>query len=105
MYTVKIINEFDEEKIIEYNINEYNSLMEMIFDVLHEEIGECKGKAWCGTCHVFPLEGDIEAPAESDEITTLSKLYNTTPKSRLACQINADHKINGMTFKILSDGS
>ena len=103
IYTVKIINSYNEKKTIEYKPNEFNNLMQMIFHVLNEEIGDCKGRAWCGTCHVQVIQGAIETPLDNDEVSTLLKLYNKTPSSRLACQIEADQKIHGMTFKLLSD--
>ena len=33
---------------------EYNNLMELLFDKKGQEWGDCKGRAWCGTCHIMP---------------------------------------------------
>jgi len=96
-------NEFGEECRAVFKVNEYHSLMELLFDKYVEEWGDCKGRAWCGTCHIEVLKGNIGERMEADESNTLSKLDNAVPKSRLACQIPVTAELDGLIFKILGD--
>lgn len=81
----------------------YRNLMEFIVNELDEDIGACKGKAWCGTCHGVVVQGNFE-PEDiiGDEIKTLQRL-STLPQSRLACQIMLGPELDGMVFKIIGD--
>ena len=103
-YSVVIINTRNEVQTIGFDELDYNSLMEMIFHELNEEIGDCKGRAWCGTCHVEALniEAQLE-PIEGEEEKTLSGLIRRTPSSRLSCQLAVDRRLNGMTFKMIEE--
>lgn len=102
-YSLHYFNEFGEEHYVEFRPYEYYSLMELLFDKYIEEWGDCKGKAWCGTCHIQIIEGCISEKMDSDEEDTLSKLANVTRKSRLACQIPVTSNLDGIIFKILKD--
>lgn len=81
----------------------YPNLMEFIFNELDEDIGACKGKAWCGTCHGVIVQG-VFNPEDiiGDEVKTLQRL-STEPQSRLACQIMLESELDGMVFKIVGD--
>ncbi|TLP80187.1 2Fe-2S iron-sulfur cluster-binding protein [Maribacter sp. ACAM166] len=96
-------NEFGEEYRAEFRPYEYHNLMELLFDKYIEEWGDCKGRAWCGTCHIQILEGHISETVDSDERNTLSILSNVTGESRLACQIPVTSALDGIVFKILKD--
>jgi len=102
-YQVCLINFLEQKHTLTFHKNEYRNFMEMIVDQLGEEIGDCKGRAWCGTCHIETIEGIIERTMELDEIGTLSRLQNRNKKSRLACQLMADENLNGLTFKLLTE--
>lgn len=99
-YSLTYINEFGEECEAVFIVNEYHSLMELLFDKYLEEWGDCKGRAWCGTCHIEILEGNITERMDEDEGHTLSKINGNTSRSRLACQIPVNGKLNNVVFKM-----
>ncbi len=75
--------------------------MEFIVHELYEDIGACKGKAWCGTCHGAIVQGVNHIEDMSDgELKTLQGV-STVPQSRLACQIMLEDNLDGMIFKII----
>lgn len=84
-------------------VNDYHSLMELLFDKYMEEWGDCKGRAWCGTCHIKILKGTLAEKIDEDEKQTLSKINGTTYSSRLACQIPLNIELNDIIFRILKD--
>lgn len=100
-YAFTYINQFDETCKAEFETNEYHSLMELLFDKYIEDWGDCKGRAWCGTCHIKILEGSISQKMDADEKDTLSKMGDTTHNSRLACQIPVNAELHNLVFKIM----
>lgn len=102
-YSVNIIT--TDNKLIKLGFKpyEYANLMEIIINTYYEDIGECLGKGLCGTCHVKLKHGTLNDPISAVEKDTLNKTYNTDSRSRLACQIILDKKINNLTFKIITD--
>lgn len=82
-------NELDDECLVEFKINEYHNLMELLFDRYMQDWGDCKGRAWCGTCHIQIVEGYISEDMGEDEKNTLSKNVDVAHNSRLACQIQS----------------
>ena len=100
IYAFTYFNEYDEECRAQFKINEYHNLMELLFDKYLEDWGDCKGRAWCGTCHIEIIEGSISGEMDADERVTLSKSFDVTEKSRLACQIPVNAELNNMVFKI-----
>ena len=99
-YQFTYFNEFGEACKAKFMVNEYHSLMELLFDKYVEEWGDCKGRAWCGTCHIEIIEGSVTEKMNADEKLTLSKISDTTKKSRLACQIPVNDKLNNIVFKM-----
>ena len=100
-YAFTYINEFDEACTAEFEINEYHSLMELLFDKYMEDWGDCRGRAWCGTCHIQVLEGNISEKMDADEKSTLSKIDGVTENSRLACQIPVNADLHNLVFRIM----
>lgn len=94
-------DEFGVKHTITYQPNEYENLMILLLDQCGEEWGDCKGRAWCGTCHIQLLDGKVDNDQSTSEQSTLSKLSNLTNTSRLACQIEANEQLNGMLFNII----
>lgn len=100
-HSLTYFDELGHEHRAEFNDNEYHSLMELLFDKYIEPWGDCKGRAWCGTCHIEILEGTLTQEMEGEEANTLSKLYNRTKHSRLACQIPVNSQLDQIVFRIV----
>jgi len=103
MYTLTYYDEFGDRCTANFHNNEYHSLMELLFDKYMEEWGDCRGRAWCGTCHIQIIEGEISGMLDEAERKTLSKLDGTNAQSRLACQIPVNAQLNNIVFKVMSD--
>ncbi|MCK0189823.1 2Fe-2S iron-sulfur cluster-binding protein [Arenibacter sp. F20364] len=102
-YTFTYIDEFGDTNTANCRPNEYHSLMELLFDKYLQEWGDCKGRAWCGTCHIQIMEGHSNTKILEDEGHTLSKLSGSNACSRLACQIPVNAELHQMAFRIISD--
>jgi len=102
-YTFTYIDEFGDTNSATFKPNEYHSLMELLFDKYLQEWGDCKGRAWCGTCHIQILNGSLNSKMEHDEKLTLSKLDDASPQSRLACQIPVNAELHNLVFKIITE--
>jgi len=102
-YHFSYIDEFGDVHEVTYKVNEYDSLMILLFDQYGEDWGDCKGRAWCGTCRIEILSGSLQDTIDPQERDTLSKLPRHAASNRLACQIPADEHLSGITFKILKD--
>ncbi|QDT07367.1 Putidaredoxin [Rubripirellula lacrimiformis] len=102
-YSITVILINGEKHVVSFRRHAYNNLMELIVNELYENIGDCKGRAWCGTCHLEIVSGNLDEPKGRDEATTLGNLSNQLASSRLACQIMTDQQIDGMVFRVLGD--
>ncbi|HZJ18912.1 MAG TPA: 2Fe-2S iron-sulfur cluster-binding protein [Pricia sp.] len=100
-YSLTYFNEFGEECDATFKTNEYHSLMELLFDKYIEDWGDCKGRAWCGTCHIQIIEGSISEKIGVEEKNTLSKIGDATENSRLACQIPVNAELHHLVFKMM----
>lgn len=101
-YRIYLENESGEEEVLEFEGHEYRSLMELVYNELYEDWGDCRGQAMCGTCHIEILEGET-GEVESYEELTLEGLPNKTPTSRLSCQMSLDSALHNLRFRILKD--
>lgn len=79
---------------LEYRLNSYLNLMEFIRDQSYEDWGDCRGRAWCATCHVSIIGGEELITSDMEENSRLSKMSNKIKESRLACQIPLDAKLH-----------
>lgn len=105
---IKIIAAHDNEMhVLETNVYGYRSLMHLIFDKIYiEGFGDCGGMGRCGTCLVEILNRDYTSnDFDRNELSTLKKLGDTIPNTRLACQLMIDEKINNLECKIILPGS
>jgi 2Fe-2S ferredoxin len=83
---------------------EYRSLMALICDKLFpDDFGECKGVGRCGTCHVYIGHPAGLCNRVANEESTLSKMPLVSDRSRLACQIPVDDRINGIQIEIVTE--
>ena len=66
-------------------------------------LGECGGSCACATCHCYVEEsrlGDIP-PASENELAMLENVAaERKPNSRLACQIKASPKLEGLIISL-----
>ena len=76
--------------------------MTLIFDRGYEDWGDCKGRAWYGTCHILTVEA-IQENMDKEEKHTLSLLPNKADKSRLACQIPLNIDLHQKHIRFLGD--
>jgi len=64
------------------------TLLQAILDAGEKLISKCGGKASCGACHVFLLEGRKGVNRLTpDENAKLDTIVGIGSKSRLACQV------------------
>ena len=97
---------------IELAIRNQVNLMEIIRDRAYEDWGDCRGRAWCRTCHVS-VNGSATDKANhrpgfqsdilKDEEVALRQLEDRTSTSRLACQLYVSQDLNGITITHIGD--
>ncbi len=65
-------------------------------------VGECGGNCSCATCHVIVDADWYERVGEphSLELDLLSFLDDTTPTSRLSCQLRLSESLDGLVLRI-----
>ena len=62
--------------------------------------GECGGMAMCATCQCY-LESETDLPEQSDsELDMLDQAFFVKSNSRLGCQIQLDHSIDGIVLRL-----
>jgi 2Fe-2S ferredoxin len=70
---------------------------------VEEILGECGGACCCATCHVYLDEASMDKlpPAEGMELQVLE--FTAAPRragSRLACQVLADQRSDGLIVQL-----
>lgn len=97
-----VIDTIGKEHHIKTYLHSYPSLMELIVNELLEDIGDCRGRAWCGTCIVRQLKGKPLTLIENDEATLLETYPNETNSLvRLSCQIEISPDLNESTWLVV----
>jgi len=82
---IEYVNRFDVRFTIKIACqNQLDSLMEIIRDYGYEDWGECRGRAWCKTCHVSTSH-KLHDEIDNEEEHALQDLENRQAESRLAC--------------------
>jgi 2Fe-2S ferredoxin len=79
------------------------SVMEVIREGGCDEVlAVCGGCCSCATCHVYvdPAFADRLPPKGQDELALLESLSNSTPASRLSCQISFTEELNGLRVTV-----
>lgn len=100
----KIIDSLGDEHSIATEPMAYRSLMELIVNELLEDIGDCRGRAWCGTCIVKQIDNKNldHSPIDKDEEILLNKFPNPQKDHiRLACQIEINQKLQDTTWQVV----
>jgi len=78
--------------------------MELIWDRAIEDWGDCKGRAWCGSCQIELVDGANQLDKmANEEHNCLCKQEYRTNNSRLACQLMIDEKLDGIKVQFLGD--
>jgi 2Fe-2S ferredoxin len=79
------------------------SVMENLRDAGFDElIALCGGCCSCATCHVYLVEGPVDAvpPLAGDEDDLLDSSSARTDQSRLSCQLLFDDSLDGLHVRI-----
>ena len=100
MYSINIIDSLGEQHQFHYKHNEYHNLMELIINNTVEDIGDCKGRAWCGTCIIKLVKGNYSNSIGKEEQFKLSEFIGLDSE-RLSCQILLTKELHNTTWKIL----
>lgn len=75
------------------------SLMEVLKASDYSIPATCGGMALCATCHITVKQGERNIRRPEDlELDMLDTLPDSTPHSRLACQIRVDESLQGAVF-------
>ncbi len=77
------------------------NLMEALKALEYPVLGTCGGMALCASCHISVEKGQAQLDAQRDaELDMLDTLPNALPNSRLACQVQVNEKLNGVSIKL-----
>jgi 2Fe-2S ferredoxin len=77
------------------------SLMEFLKACEYDILATCGGMALCATCCVDVVEGEEKLnEMTDDEYAMLDTLPDLLRNSRLACQLQLSHAMNGLVVKL-----
>jgi len=88
---------------ISYISDYYPNLMELLRHEGYEEWGDCRGRAWCATCHVSIQKASSLDVPDKDESHRIAQISNCSASSRLACQIRTDARMHKLNVLYLGD--
>ncbi len=82
--------------------NGTNLMQAAIDNLVPGVLGDCGGAAACATCHVFvdPEWADRAGRAADVELDLIDGLLDTTPTSRLSCQIIMNDELDGIVLHL-----
>jgi ferredoxin len=94
MITFEVLDSTGERKSVEVPEDINLNLMEVLRASDYPIEATCGGMALCATCYVEVLEGNAALDAPTDaELDMLDTLPSTNQRSRLACQIKINTKL------------
>ena len=103
MITFEIQDSSGRKRTIEVPEDINLNLMEVLRASEYPIEATCGGMALCATCYVEVLEGLEQLGARTDaELDMLDTLPNANEKSRLACQIKIDSRMQNVLLQIKS---
>jgi len=103
-YHLEYIDSCGEKHIVQFFRKEYNNLMELLWDRTIEDWGDCKGRAWCGSCHIKATHTRNKLEKiDQEENACLQNQENRVNSSRLACQIELTNDLDGAIIQYLGD--
>ncbi len=77
------------------------SLMEFLKASEYDILATCGGMALCATCCVDVIKGEENLnEATDDEYAMLDTLPNPLPNSRLACQLQLNQNMDGLSVRL-----
>ncbi|WP_109438340.1 2Fe-2S iron-sulfur cluster-binding protein [Aquimarina sp. AU119] len=102
MYFISVVDSIGDSHILNFRRFEYPSLLELLVNELFDDIGDCKGKGLCGTCHIR-IKSSMNSVQFSSELEQkiLKDQLEYYPDSRLACQIPLDKYIHKIQIEII----
>ena len=103
MYFLFFTDSIGQQHWLFFEPHSYPNLMEFVRDQGIEDWGDCRGRAWCGTCHISITPKNDLIITEIDEAHKLNLLSNGSTDSRLACQIFLNKKIHQMEIMYIGD--
>ncbi|WP_299439161.1 2Fe-2S iron-sulfur cluster-binding protein [uncultured Aquimarina sp.] len=102
MYTLYVIDTIGDHHILKFKIFEYKNLMELLINRLYDDIGACKGRGLCGTCHIRINSSIVPFKfPEGIEKRTLFNQLEYYSNSRLACQVLLDKQLDNSRIEII----
>ena len=99
-----VVDSVGDKHFIEVTPHAYRSLMDLIVDRLMEDIGDCRGRAWCGTCIVKQISGKNigNEDRDEDEEFLLNQFPNPAKEHiRLACQIEINQELENTCWEVV----
>jgi len=101
-YSLSYVDSYGEHHEISFHPHEYMNLMMLIWDRAIEDWGDCKGRAWCRSCHLEIKENKHTLPVpDGEEKECLNNQSNTISASRLACQLMLTKDLDGAVIRYL----
>lgn len=101
-WVVNIVDSSGQTHPLSFDRNSQSSLMELITHQLMEDIGDCMGRIWCGTCAVRLISGFYQGLLINEEIELRDNLnLDDLDKVRLSCQIKLDINLNNTSWEVL----
>ena len=102
MYFIHVEDTIGDSHVLKFREFEYQNLLELLINTVFDDIGDCKGRGLCGTCHIRIISSisEIQFPDRFEQKTLRDQL-ECYPNSRLACQILLDKHLHKMHIKII----
>lgn len=103
MITFEVLDAAGRRRLIEVPEDINLSLMEVLRASEYPIAATCGGMALCATCYVEIVKGHerLGSPTDS-ELDMLDTLPSSTARSRLACQIRIDHRLQDAVLQLKS---
>jgi ferredoxin len=101
MITFEVANAPAHHSVIEVPEGINLNLMEVLRASDYAIEATCGGMALCATCQVEVIKGIEQLGGRTEaELDMLDTLPSSTSRSRLACQIPVDEKLQGTVFQL-----
>lgn len=92
------IDSAEEAHELHFKTYAYRNVMEFIVAEGLEDFGDCMGRAWCGTCAVKVISGNLIDDQTKEENLCLASNFLSSNK-RLTCQISLNHALDGAVLQ------